>query len=96
MLVVLWPWRLASIGLCASKKLWSLSLQFDAVSAVCPLGLCSGRSAPLTLDVAKMYRDDIAPDPGSLAREYGGRSAGTGVFCVRADAGKGVSARKQR
>jgi hypothetical protein len=40
----------------------------------------SGRSGPLTLDVAKMYRDNIAPDPGSLLRGYGGSSAGAGVF----------------
>jgi hypothetical protein len=27
-----------------------------------------------------MYRDNIAPDPGSLPRGYGGSSAGAGVF----------------
>ena len=29
-----------------------------------------------------MYRDNIAPDPGSFPRGYGGGSAGTGVFYV--------------
>jgi hypothetical protein len=43
-----------------------------------------------------MYRENVAPDPGNLPREYGGSSAGTGVFCVPAGAGKGVPARKRR
>jgi hypothetical protein len=46
----------------------------------CSLAFASGRSGPLTLDDAKMYRDNIAPDPGSLPRGYGGRNAGAGVF----------------
>jgi hypothetical protein len=50
----------------------------------CSLPFGSGRSGPLTLDVAKMYRDNIAPDPGSLLRRYGGSSAGAGVFYVLA------------
>jgi hypothetical protein len=49
----------------------------------------------LTLDVAEMYRESVAPDHGNLLREYDGSSAGTGVFCVPAGAGKGVPARNR-
>ena len=58
------------------------------------LAFASGRSGSLTLDVAKMYRDDIAPDPGSLPRGYGGSSAGAGVFYVLAGPLRAVLARK--
>ena len=55
-----------------------------------------GRSGPLTLDVAKMYRDNVAPDPGNLLRGYGGSSAGAGVFYVLAGPLRAVPARKGR
>ena len=41
-----------------------------------------------------MYRDNIAPDPGSLPRAYGGSSEGAGVFYVLAGPLRGVPARK--
>jgi hypothetical protein len=50
----------------------------------------------LILDVAKMYRDNIAPDPGSLPRRYGGDSAGAGAFNVLPGPRKTVLARKGR
>jgi hypothetical protein len=50
----------------------------------------------LTLDVAKMYRDNIAPDPGSLPRVYGESSAGAGVFYALAGSLRGVPAIKGR
>jgi hypothetical protein len=62
----------------------------------CSLAFASGRSGPLTLDVAKMYRDNIAPDPGSLPRVYGGSSAGAGVFYALAGSLRGVPAIKGR
>jgi hypothetical protein len=34
------------------------------------------------------YAESAAPDPGSCPREYGGSSAGSGFFCVRAGARK--------
>ena len=40
-------------------------------------------SGPLTLDVAQMYRDNVAPDPGSFPADRR-EQRGTGVFCVRA------------
>ncbi len=46
------------------------------------LAFASGRSGSLTLDVAKMYCENIAPDPGSMPRGYGGSSAGAGVFGI--------------
>jgi hypothetical protein len=46
----------------------------------------------LTLDVAKMYRKKCCSGPRQFAREYGGSSTGTGVFCGRVGAGEGASA----
>jgi hypothetical protein len=76
---------------CMNRLPWSPAAPGGTDTVACLLG-----SLPVTLDVAKMYNDDIALDPGSLPREYGGSGAGAGVFCIRADAGKGVPARKRR
>jgi len=50
----------------------------DAVSRLGPLLLAD--LVHLILDVAKMYRDNIAPDPGSLPRGYGGEQRGSRSF----------------
>ena len=75
----------------------ALTVLWPWLDAVCRLGpLLLADLVHLILDVAKMYRDNIAPDPGSLPRRYGGDSAGAGAFNVLAGPRKTVLARKGR
>jgi hypothetical protein len=75
----------------------ALTVLWPSLDAVCSLGLLFlADLGPLTLDVTKMYRDNIAPDPGSLLRGYGESSAGAGVFYVLAGTLRAVLARKGR
>ena len=59
------------------------------------LAFASGRSGPLTLDVAKMYRDNVAPDPGSFAPRIRREQCGSRSFYVLAGSLRGVPARKK-
>ena len=54
------------------KEFPGRTVLWPLLDAVCSPGFASGRSGPLTLDVTKMYRDNIAPDPGSLPRDTAG------------------------